>query len=340
MRKIQLLCGDSRDKLSEFPEQTFQTVVTSPPYWLLRDYYTDGQLGMERTPEEYVDNLLSIMKEVKRVLRNDGILWLNIGDTYGGRNEEKGKVKAHNTRKKDLVGIPWMVAFAMKKDGWILRQDVIWDRVNPLPDGAKDRPTRSHEYLFMFTKREHYFYDYYSSLEDSDKVSEGLQRFGARNQEGTFRHDQERVFEHYGKRNRRSVWRTGVGSFPGSHFAVFPTKLIDPCISTSTSRKMACAACGTPIRRILGKDKIPSQSKKGYELKIVTKGWEPICSCNVSERKRSIVLDPFAGTSTTGMVALKYDLDFVGIDINPNYINMSKNVLTKSVDMFTEISCG
>ena len=334
---MQLICGEARNVLKTFPDNYFQAVVTSPPYWLLRNYQQSGQLGLEKSPDEYVDQLMLIMQEVKRTLRNDGILWLNIGDTYGGRNEDNGAIRAHGTRKKDLVGIPWMVAFAMKKDGWILRNDIIVSKTNPMPDGAKDRPSRSHEYFFMFTKQENYYYDYYSSLEDSENPIETLQRFGARHQEGTYRHDQNRVFEHYGKRNKRSVWSTSVGSCGDYHYAVFPEKLIDPCIATSISQKGACIKCGKPIERILEKQKIPANNNKGYDLKLITTGWEKKCDCDTTETKRCIVLDPFSGTGMTGKICSKYDVDYVGIDINPNYIEMSKNIFLKNKDMFTEI---
>ena len=253
--KFLLLNGDSKKVLKTLPNEIIHTVVTSPPYWQLRDYFVADQLGQEATPEEYVKNLVDIFKEIKRVLRKDGTVWLNIGDGYNNtsgqsRAKEGRKRKAreggsadkksfkHSTIKvKDLIGMPWRVAFSLQEDGWYLRNDIIYNKTNPMPDGAKDRPTRGHEYIFLLSKSQKYFYDYYAVLEDTNEHPDKEQGFGAKEQQGTFRQDQERVFTHYGKRNKRSVWTTSVASFKGKHFATFSTKLIDPCIKASTSER-------------------------------------------------------------------------------------------------------
>jgi len=201
--KFLLLRGKSQDVLKKFPDNVFHTVVTSPPYWSLRDYFDDEQLGQESTPEEYVKNVVDIMREVKRTLRSDGTVWFNIGDSYNntsgfcratndwgreGRTKgsaDKKAIKHKTIKTKDLIGMPWRVAFALQEDGWYLRCDIVWEKTNPMPDGAKDRPTRGHEYIFLLSKSPKYFYDYYRVLEDTEEQPGGIQGVGANEQEGT-----------------------------------------------------------------------------------------------------------------------------------------------------------
>jgi site-specific DNA-methyltransferase (adenine-specific) len=197
-----------------------QTVITSPPYWGLRDYSIPDQLGLEGTLPQYVNALRSIFSEARRVLKDDGIFWLNIGDGYTSGNrgwrapDKKNPARAMSVRPdtpdglkpKDLIGIPWRLAFAMQEDGWYLRADIIWNKPNAMPESVKDRPTRSHEYLFMFTKDEKYYYDRAAVMEGSGS----------------------------GKRNRRSVWNIHTQGFPGAHFATFPPALVEPCILAAT----------------------------------------------------------------------------------------------------------
>ena len=340
-KQFLLLKGDSKDVLKDLPENFVHTVVTSPPYWQLRDYFADDQLGQETTPEEYVENLVIICREIKRVLRKDGTFWLNMGDGYNnssgferttdwkrdgrtGGSSDKKSFKHSVIKVKDLVGMPWKVAFALQADGWYLRCDIIWEKTNPMPDGAKDRPTRGHEYIFLLTKSPRYFYDYYRVLEDTAEQPEQIQGFGANEQYGTYRMDQERTFEHYGKRNKRSVWRTSVSTFKGKHFATYPAKLIEPCIKASTSEKGCCVDCGTPWSRLFEKEKKPSDNKKGYTLELVDKGWKKGCSCETDEVKKCIVLDPFNGSGTTCKVTLKYDQDYIGIDTNEEYLEIAR----------------
>ena len=272
-KKFMLINNDAISGLKDIPDNTFHTAVTSPPYWQLRDYFVKNQLGQEATPEEYIKNLVDILREVKRVLRKDGTLWLNMGDGYNnssgferttdwkrkgrqGGSSDKKSFKHKTIKTKDLVGMPWRVALALQADGWYLRCDIIWKKTNPMPDGAKDRPTRGHEYLFLLSKSKQYFYDYYAILEDTESHPKGEQGFGANIQEGTFRMDQERTFVHYGKRNMRSVWETSVSSFKGKHFATFPMKLIEPCVKASTSEKGCCVECGKPWSRKFEKKEV------------------------------------------------------------------------------------
>lgn len=213
--------GDSFHVLQRIPEKSIQCVVTSPPYWGLRDYNIQGQIGLEPTLPQFLNHLVAIFNEVKRVLRDDGTLWLNIGDGYTSGNrgyragDKKNPARAMTIRPdtpeglkpKDLQGVPWRLAFELQNDGWYLRSDIVWHKPNAMPESVKDRPTRAHEYLFMFTKSEQYFYNYEASKEV------GLN----------------------GKlRNRRSVWDINTQAFSDVHFATFPPKLIEPCILVSS----------------------------------------------------------------------------------------------------------
>ena len=701
--KFLLLEGKSQDVLKQFPDNTFHAVVTSPPYWSLRDYFNDDQLGQESTPEEYVKNVVSIMREVKRTLRKDGAVWFNIGDSYNNSSgfcratkgwDRKGRKKGSSDKKavkhktiktKDLVGMPWRVAFALQEDGWYLRCDIVWclsggaevyvksngrefptsvkdlyrldpstvklwngdkwtqmvgmtrtpqkhdeiqftlrngericctpnhrwptdrgvvstddlvigdvlktcslpepdvcsnpdhlpddeigwfvgiylaegsrsgqtiqisshkkeikrfeklksiaekyhgtchkyntsdngmtinihsnvlnsiidmyiggrvakdkylsslcwqrnniflknilegylegdghfdkknnryrlgftrnycferslrticarlnvfctiklahskikektyktfkgeirfeksnyhsckkgseilkiendkggreyfydievedepnlfslssgvlthnSKTNPMPDGAKDRPTRGHEYIFLLTKSPQYFYDYYRVLEDTEYHPDGVQGFGAKDQKGTFRMDQERTFKHYGKRNKRAVWRQSVSSFQGNHFATYPPKLIEPCIQASTSERGCCVECGTPWVREFEKVEVErpapidrhakkTQTEQGADifveggldldnqntlpeetvmsLELESKGWKKNCKCETDETTNCLVLDPFNGTGTTGEVALAHGQRYVGIELNKEYLEIARDRL-------------
>jgi len=352
LKKYILLEGKSEDVLPTLPENFCQTMITSPPYWALRDYFNKDQLGQEGSPEEFVEHLVSIFREAKRVLRDDGTLWLNIGDSYnnssgfcratngwGRKGRSKGSadkvaVKHPYIKKKELFGVPWMLAVAMQKDGWYLRCDIIWEKTNPMPDGAKDRPTHGHEYLFLFSQKPKYFYDYYGVLEETKEKPQQVQSFGARNQKGTFRMDQDRTFEHYGRRNRRSVWRTAVSSFQGDHFATYPVKLILPCILASTSEAGCCVKCGTAWTRGYEKEKVPADNKKGYEMRLVDKGFSKACKCKTKDTRPCIVMDPFSGMATTGIGALNEGRYYAGIELNPDYLKKSNERINTPFDMF------
>jgi site-specific DNA-methyltransferase (cytosine-N4-specific) len=208
--------------LRRLPDCSVQSAITSPPYWGLRDYSIPDQLGLEGTLPQYINALLAVFSEVRRILKEDGIFWLNIGDGYTSGNrgwrapDKKNPARAMSVRpdtpdglkSKDLLGIPWRLAFALQEDGWYLRADIIWNKPNAMPESVKDRPTRSHEYVFMFTKSERYFYNREAILEVNG----------------------------FGKRNRRTVWNIPTQPFPGSHFATFPPALVEPCILAATRR--------------------------------------------------------------------------------------------------------
>ena len=217
LRDSVILEGDALTVLTRLPDKSVQCIVTSPPYWGLRDYNIAEQIGLEPTLPMFVNRLVGVFAEAKRVLSDDGVFWFNIGDGYTSGNrgwrapDKKNRARAMSIRPdtpaglkpKDLQGIPWRMAFALQDDGWYLRADIVWSKPNAMPESVKDRPTRSHEYLFMFTKSERYYYDRLSILESNG-------------------------------RNRRSVWNINTQGFPGAHFATFPVKLIEPCVASST----------------------------------------------------------------------------------------------------------
>jgi len=492
---IQVLIGDALEKLREMPSQSVHCVVTSPPYWGLRDYsrcqcaqanageiydsvggvggpatpryskqpkedcpfcrgtgVIDGvkehQLGLEKTPEEYVQKLVEVFREVKRVLRDDGTFWLNLGDCYAGSGKgqysdgeddpkksktrgmmlEKGVIPS-GLKPKDLVGIPWRVAFALQADGWYLRSDIIWAKPNPMPESVTDRPTKSHEYIFLLTKSgeiqywvhpekagvrtepepdyvwEHkktheivreapqewlewwgksaprgpnptewrrynlwdghdYFYDQEAIREEnSPNLPWGAQSksklASERNDVDTIRATMSRderikAFSSSG-RNKRSVWTMNTKPYTEAHFATFPPELPETCIKAGTSQKGCCPKCGAPWERIVEKkrpddweDSGPTTEKekgiramsegiyggnqksrsisdifgRATKSKINTLGWQPTCECNETDTIPCTVLDPFAGSGTTGMVAKKLGRSAILVELNPIYIDM------------------
>lgn len=291
-----IICGDAQEKLKELPSESVNCCVTSPPYLWLRDYGIDGQIGLEDTPQEYIDKLVSVFRDVRRVLKDDGTLWLNIGDSWnaagrgslefseraakqatnsGSITATTGKTLFKGCKPKDMIGIPWMLAFALREDGWYLRQDIIWHKPNPMPESVTDRCTKSHEYIFLLSKSKTYYfnndaiaeptvtYDY--SVRDRDNTR--LNNVAGRTRM------QGLVTNQYEKRNKRDVWSVTTKPFRGAHFAVFPEDLIEPCI-----------LAGCP--------------------------------------KGGVVLDPFFGSGTTGRVATRLGRDYIGIELNPEYIKI------------------
>lgn len=378
-----ILHGSCLERLRDLPEGSVQCCVTSPPYWGLRDYGHSDQLGLEPTPEAYVANMVAVFREVRRVLREDGVLFLNLGDSYAagksGRTDCDGELRSGRTeagtviqrkppqglKPKDLVGIPWRVAFALQADGWWLRQDIIWHKPNPMPESVTDRCTKAHEYIFLLTKSARYFYDSEAVKECSvDKEShEGYRERGDRR---TVAEDPDQFRtrvgfanmpgKSYPTRNRRSVWTVSTKPYSGAHFATYPPDLIEPCILAGTSEHGRCRACGAAWERVVedtgervqqhyapgtqsaiykadGHAKKPSANSvldTGFTRVMKTIGWQPTCQCNAGEPVPCIVLDPFNGSGTTGEVCIKHGRHYVGCELNQDYIELAKQRLGKA----------
>ena len=278
--------------LKQLPDNSINCCVTSPPYWGLRDYGVEGQIGLEKTPEEYVTKMVEIFREVKRVLRKDGTLWLNLGDSYSGNcsRTSTGRAGLGNPREgvftktgkgikpKDLVGIPWMVAFALRADGWYLRSDIIWHKSNPMPESVTDRPTKAHEYIFLLTKKRKYFYDREAIREPAKPWNAGRMsapKMGKHRPIDPYGQQTKKVYDVIKGANRRTVWTIATQPYPGAHFATFPPDLIKPCI-----------LAGCP--------------------------------------EGGIVLDPFMGSGTTAVVATMYQRNFIGFELNQEYCKMAE----------------
>jgi DNA modification methylase len=329
---VRILLGDVREKLAELPDESVHCVVTSPPYFGLRDYGVAGQIGLEPTPAEFVAVMVDVFREVRRVLRSDGVLWLNLGDSYAGggtvgRNDAgrdiggggnklgSGNPGPQGTRQpvyglkpKDLIGIPWRVAFALQADGWYLRQDIIWSKPNPMPESVTDRCTKAHEYLFLLSKSARYHYDAEAIREPHSEIvaaaiekyagTPGLEEARRAGNIGSApdRKDSSKAlkisnnaFANPDGRNRRSVWTVATQPFKEAHFATFPPDLIEPCI------KAGCPKGGT-------------------------------------------VLDPFGGAGTTGLVADRLQRDAILIELNPEYAGIAERRIHGDAPMFVQVS--
>lgn len=351
--------GDAIEALRTLPAESIHCVVTSPPYWCLRDYHAEGQIGLEQSPEDYVSRLVAVFGEVRRVLRSDGTLWLNLGDSYvaggkggGGsfmverrdgawqhRSEVNGWRSAPEGYKaKDLVGIPWMVAFALRADGWYLRSEIIWHKPNPMPESVTDRPTKAHEHVFLLSKSPRYFYDAEAVREPAEWARWGQQtckkeyRGIAPINMGSLEERREQG------RNKRDVWTVATAPFDGAHFAVFPPKLVEPMILAGTSSGGCCSKCGAPYERqmeqtghinqretahVHGNTATKQDSTGWAPMRMATDNWSPTCTCNEGDPVPCTVLDPFGGSGTVSMVAKKFGRDSVYIDLNREYVDMA-----------------
>jgi DNA modification methylase len=308
MNKITIYKGNCLETLKKIEDESINTCITSPPYFGLRDYGVDGQFGLENTIDEFINNLVNVFKEVKRVLRSDGTLWLNLGDSYNamnGKGFNTNKDKGHSNRSqemqkkygnisnhtnmikniglkpKNLLGVPWRVALALQQDGWYLRQDIIWHKPNPMPESVKDRCTKSHEYIFLLSKNPKYYYDNEAIKEDC--ITEGVANSpnkikpvdgvnGSR--------DNLHKFKGTKKKNKRSVWKVSTKPFKDAHFATFPMDLIEPCVLAG------CPEGGT-------------------------------------------VLDPFSGSGTTGIVATNHKRNSILCELSNEYIKIAKKRIAK-----------
>ncbi len=312
LSEFRIINADVLAGLATLPDESVHCCVTSPPYWGLRDYGVVGQLGLERTPEEYVAKMVAVFAEVRRVLRSDGTLWLNLGDSYarqagddstkdvdsGLRTGRTGKSKfmfktgcnipPPGLKPKNLVGIPWRMAFALQAEGWYLRSDIIWHKPNPMPESVGDRPTRAHEYLFLLTKSARYYYDAAAIAERCTAASFRGSSF-TRGKTFAAANDMKPVGAgariEPEARNKRSVWSIVTEPFPDAHFAVMPTALVEPCVMA-----------GSP--------------------------------------EGGTVLDPFAGSGTVGVVALRHQRSFIGCELNPTYAEMARRRIEQDMPMF------
>ena len=300
MIQNKIICGDCLEVLKTIPDNSINCCITSPPYYGLRDYGVDGQIGLEETPEQYVAKLVAVFAEIKRVLRDDGTLWLNLGDSYAGGNgrwagdnrlsakqtTNRGCINTSNIKipdglkPKDLIGIPWRVAFALQSDGWYLRQDIIWHKPNPMPESVKDRCTKAHEYIFLLSKSQKYYYDAGAIKEKADHpesihVHKNGNKMSGVAEDIKFATKPQRTMGGYETRTRRSVWTVTTKPFREAHFATFPEDLIEPC-----------ALAGCP--------------------------------------ENGTILDPFSGAGTTAVVAKKNFRNYIGIELNPKYVEMAE----------------
>lgn len=360
----------------------------------LRDYGAPGQLGLENSPEQYIETMVAVFREVRRVLRRDGTLWLNIGDSYAGSGRgpmtDASTLPRENRRRKammweqdniprgivwpglkpkDLIGIPWMLAFALRADGWYLRSDIIWSKPNPMPESVTDRPTKAHEYLFLLTKSSRYFYDADAIREDSTDTdprrangwsskewmrAEWMQkRSTVNNNNGVGARSDE--LQH--GRNKRSVWEIATEAFPAAHFATFPTALVEPCIKAGTSERGCCPECGDPWVRVVEIEQV-LLSRGGYgrigdgrrdpdkrtDLPVDrtrrvdrTLGWRPSCTHADLEPQPATVLDPFSGAGTTLLVADRLNRHGIGIELSPAYADMARARIAGDNPMFVEV---
>lgn len=325
-----ILVGDCREVLATLPEASVQCVVTSPPYFGLRDYGVSGQIGLEVTVEDYVAQMVAVFRGVRRVLRDDGTVWLNLGDTYAGggaigRNDTTPEALARRAKKygtgqasgsfvgnhetrppvaglkpKDLIGIPWRVAFALQADGWYLRSDIIWHKPNPMPERVTDRPTKAHEYVFLLTKAARYYYDV-DAVREPFVTKNGMGWAKAVTTQDTMKVDGDNCHQRsrvgggmvpmkpgVGGRNRRSVWTIATKPYAEAHFATFPPALVEPCIKAG--------------------------SKPG-----------------------DVVLDPFAGAGTTLLVAARLGRNSIGLELNPTYAELAAARIRRDAPMLTAV---
>jgi DNA modification methylase len=366
-----LMQGDARNM--PLADGSVQMICSSPPYWGLRDYKIAGGIGLEPTLDEWIENMRAVGRECRRVLRDDGTMWMNLGDCYASSvNGRKAKdivdddrtfrdkpfdtAKASGLKPKDLIGLPWRVAFALQADGWYLRSDIIWSKPNPMPESVTDRPTKAHEYVFLLTKRARYYYDAEAVREAQTTLPAGTAgRRPAPNKGATDVIEANRAahltrdgwipngWNNPSGRNLRDVWTIPTQPYRGAHFATFPEKLVEPCILAGTSARGCCPECGAPWERVAQKCFEPTQDtnnapeRRGTATRdpstrddvrprgrsvISTLGWRPACDHGL-DPVPCVVLDPFCGSGTTGAVARRLGREFVGLDLSAEYLELA-----------------
>ena len=380
MTSTKILIGDCREKLRELPDNSVHCVVTSPPYWGQRDYGKGG-IGFERYFEDHLKTLCGVFDEVRRVLRKDGSLWFNYGDCYYGgnrgavpgdaervresspiQNKHKGSLQLkaspnrlpqRGVKNKDMMLIPEQMALAFRARGWWARSRVVWYKRNPMPDSALDRPSRTYEDIYIFTKSRLCYYDHVAVRVPSSTNSHPRRKDG---REGlTKGHDPNNRW-HEGRRgipglyetaSMRNVWEITAEPFLGTHFATFPKAVVTPCIKAGTSEKGACVECGSPYRRRVKRGYSAPSDRKVDDVKSIerrrdsagfghrflvnyhTVGWTKTCKCETNKTKPCVVLDPFGGSGTVGLVAQALGRDSILIEMNPEYAEMARDRIYK-----------
>jgi len=380
----QILIGDCQEQMKNIPDKSIYCCVTSPPYYGLRDYKIDGQVGLEKTPEKYIQKIVDVFSDVHRILRDDGTVWINLGDSYVSSGVKNGNVNneastldggkttqamaasvegqfIYDRKPKDLLGIPWRVAFALQADGWYLRQDIIWHKPNPMPESVRDRCTKSHEYVFLLSKSPRYFYDSDAIKEESIDPESRIGRnkryddkFVGQKFSNTRGFSKIEVGTKYLTRNKRSVWTVSTQPFKGSHFAVYPPKLVEPMILAGCPDR-CCPVCGAGWVRITKHHKGIHNPKASKDQKIrqdgvrtgglhnttigsgqhgwdETLGFEPSCDCNSTDYIPGTVIDPFGGSGTTAYVANAYGRNAILCELNPEYENLIRERLKLPYD--------
>ncbi len=383
---VDVYYGDAWELAPTLEPQSINCIVTSPPYWGLRDYGHPGQFGLESTPQEYVAKLVELFARLRPALKDEGTLWLNLGDSYVGScalttNEKALKGKQGTSRgthgnigkrdyaatmkPKDLVGIPWRVAFALQEDGWYLRSDIIWSKPNPMPESVTDRPTKAHEYVFLLAKSKRYYFD-------QEAVREPHARLWDESNGGNMAHVTNEALAHGSGwchrgdyplpnpngRNIRTVWTIATKPYSGAHFATMPPELAERCIKAGTSKRGVCADCGRPWVRVVAKEtSFESGSgragrsaeevnasgkwrnggrvgnanlKLGSTVTVETLSWQPTCPCG-ADPIPATVLDPFVGSGTTLYVARKLGRNSIGFELNEGYRPLIEDRLKQGV---------
>lgn len=379
-----ILHGHVIDKLAELPDKSVHMVMTSPPYYALRNYKTPeqtwpdgwvGHLGLEPTPVQYLTHMVDVFRAVWRVLRDDGTVWLNIGDCYANDTKWGGAtsglhVKALHggdvgrrkrltgLKAKELMGIPWSLAFALSDDGWYVRGEIVWAKGvsfcetwagSIMPESVTDRPHRSHEQLFLLTKSPTYFYDAWAVKEKGVYPAGTKAAKGSGTREGNRRPAE--YAEYDGTRNLRTVWAIGTEPFEDAHFATFPPDLVHPCVAAGTSAKGVCPHCSAPWERVVELEPIPEHIKAEFEAarkqtaddhgrsdgfttrrpnytrKVIGESWKAGCDCLLNEPIPATVVDCFAGSGTVGVVCEKMQRRFIGIELSDEYVTLQEKRL-------------
>ena len=374
-----IITADVIDGLATLADNSVHVVVTSPPYWGLRNYGTEGQLGLEPTPEAYLEKMTAVFREVRRVLRKDGVCFLNIGDSYAGgggyspnspsnqigsiQSNSKGSIVGSikpkgNLKPKDLCMMPARLALALQADGWWIRSDIVWSKPNPMPESVTDRPTKSHEYVFMLTKSARYYYDIEATREKFADDRLGNPGGGGNyakncpypnstpNQQSGLQKGEWNIDGMASGRNARTVWTIATYAYPDAHFATYPPKLVERCLLAALPKQGVCPACGRGWERVVeseiqgtkrnengayassnGSDGTCSYLSRtdthGTRVS-TTIGFRQACTCEPAETIPATVLDPFSGSGTTGVVALQMGANYIGIELNPEYAEMSR----------------